>query len=881
MGEGEARGTTSYRSRRKTCLEQEEEGDGITFDKPDCSLGERGKGGRRGGGERAEGGMELKNEGELEVEGILGKFEGVISNLVMRKFCVSAVCAFVAFGSLNVSAQDAAVSISPEPGEYDTLPTSFVVSFDGPSSIARNIAAGGNPLLITSPKGEKLQVAGTFSGTVMTCQIPASSTLPLDENGDYSVQLRANSINYTWADGTKTQSKMSEFVYNVRGKEEEELEGPKEVVYDIEFQKTIPNLNPFDLKGFELDILQIYFNMPNLQIGSSADAKVTITGPEYSRTASLQPNMNMPSSTVFRATFTNPIYSGTYTLTIPQGVVGDEEWIKDHRYGHANAEVVYEFQVIHGLSSEDATVTISPLPGTFDMLPNEFVLTIDGPVSIEKNITGGNPLLITSPKGTTQQVSGTISGKTVTCKVPGTFALDEPGDYKVTFREGSITYIWEDDSKSTSKGAEYVYNVIGNEEEGPEEPKEVAYDITMNKTIPNLRPLDLEMYGIETLQIYFDRGGLQIASGADAFVTISGPNYYGSAVLVPNMNMPAATVFKAIFNDPKYDGTYTLTIPRGIIGDETWIKDRSMGHANAEVVYEFTVTGGEDPSTITRDLTFNPRVTPSSGSKVADLSKISLQFNSEPYWDPEAEIQVNYRADLSESGSDSKFGKASIAKGEGNSLVLSIVPTPRSNGQYSLILPEGVIWNEDHENDEDGGALNCEMVFSWYLSGETVGLEITGHVPATDAHIGCFPVDKECIVIMTNKKDEVGSADFELIEYKLNDESAAPVTLFNETSSDINSDGYICWINRTGNDIELSADCYYEVVYTLKDASGNRLDDGSFEFYGDMSTGISGVISDSGARIYNLSGVEVKGGALPAGLYIKVTPAGVEKIRIR
>lgn len=790
----------------------------------------------------------------------------------MRLPYLSLLSGLMVCSAMQVSAQDVEISITPPPGEYETLPTKFTMTFSGEglSSVAKNIV-GGNALLITTPSGGTQQVGGTFSGTTVTCTLPASPVISLEESGDYTVRVRPNSITYKWSDGSSTKSVATDFIYSIKGKEEEQPEPPKDVVYDIELQKTTPSLNPLDLAEYDAtnEILQIYFNMGGLQLASSA--YVTITGPEYSQTTPLTYLMGMSTSTVFKTNFTAPTYNGKYTLSIPQGVLGDEDWIKDHQYGHSNAEISYEFEVTNGKSTEKATVSIDPLPGEYDTLPETFVLTINGPESISKNIgAGGNPLLITSPKGTKLQVQGIFSGTTVTFNVPATMPKDEHGDYIVQLRDNSITYTWADGSKNYSTMEEFTYNVIGKEEEDPDLPKEVAYDIEMNKTIPNLNPLDLGMYGIETLQIYFNMGGLQLDPKADAVVTISGPNYFASSSLVPNMNMPTATVFKASFTDPKYSGDYTLTIPQGILGDEVWIKDHTLGHANAEVVYHFTVTGGEDPSTITRDLTFNPRVTPTSGAKVSDLSKITLSFASMPYWNSEAEIEVIYRADLSEDGEDTHFGQASLSRGEGNNLILTINPTPRSIGQYSLTLPEGIIWNEEHEADEEAGALNAEMPVSWFLTSVTTNLEVTGHVPATDAHIGCFPVGKECIVIMTNTTGEVASADFELIEYKLNDETAAPKTIVSATSTDFNANGYICWINNTGSDIDLMSDCYYEVAYTLRNGNGSPLASDSFEFYGDFSVGVSGIAIDpANGKVYNLQGVEVKSDNLPAGIYIK------------
>ncbi|MDE7381095.1 MAG: hypothetical protein K2N03_03075 [Muribaculaceae bacterium] len=788
----------------------------------------------------------------------------------MRKLhYLSILLGMLFISAFNLSAQEVVATISPEPGDYDTLPTEFKVTYEGPTSVSKNIA-GGSQMLITSPKGTTQQISGTFSGKSFTCVIPSSSKLPLDENGKYSVKLRANSVYYNWEDGSRTKSEEIVFEYNIKGKEEEPDVPyvPTPVEYDIQLIKTVPTLRPLDIADSELGTLQIYFDKGDLQLDPSANATVTITGPEYNTTASLRFNMNMPTATVFNVGISKPQYSGNYILTIPQGVLGDEEWIKNHEYGHANAEIRYEFTAINGLSTEGANVTISPVPGEYDLLPDEFVVTIDGPESIEVNVMAGNPLLITSPKGTKQQVSGVISGNTLTCKVPSGYALDEKGDYSVKLKAEAINCTWAGGSTNKTKEVEFIYNVIGKEDEIPDGPQPVAYDIEMNKTIPGLRPLDLDMKGIETLQLYFNMAGLKIAADADAVVTISGPNYYASAALAPNMDMATATVFKALFNDPKYDGNYVLTIPQGVLGDADWIKDHSLGHANAEVNYEFTVINGEDPSTITKDLTFNPRVSPSMGSKVPSLSKVTLQFNSKPYWDKDASIDVYYRADLSESGVEVEFGKAAISQGAGNSLVLTITPTPSANGQYSLTIPEGTFWNEEHENDNEAGALNGETLLNWYLSVATVNLEVTGHVPATDAYVPCFVEGREGIVIKTNLKNEVASADFELIEYKLDGEAVAPKTLLDVTSTDVNEDGYICWINNTGNDIELLAGYFYEVVYTLKNESGNVLADGSFEFYGDMETGINIINTEGADRIFNLQGMEIKGENLPAGIYI-------------
>lgn len=734
--------------------------------------------------------------------------------------------------ALCVSAQDVGITISPAPGEYETLPKEFKLTFDGPSSIAYNMFVN-PPVKVTSPSGITQAISGKYSGLTLTVSLP--DTYKLDEKGTYTVELKAEAVNCTWSDGSKTKTELQQWTYEVEGKEEEPWT-PTPVVYDIELSRTTPYLQPLNLADEDnLESLQLYFSMGNLQLASTT-SEVTISGPNYSESSTLSLTMNSSSNTVYSAAFaSNPKCNGTYTLTIPKGIVGDQEWIDDHNFGHTNDEINYEFTVKGGISSGTGTVSISPVPGEYDTLPNEFVLTITGPQSLKDNIAGGNPLLITSPKGTTQQVSGKISGTTITCTIPpnAVIKLDERGDYEVKFRGGSTYYVFEDGNASNPEEI-FIYNVIGKEDETPEGPTDVQYDIIMSNTTPKLRPLDLEYYGIETLQLYFNMPNLEIDPNSDAIATISGPNFYTTVGLSPNYTLGNATNFKAMFpKDPVYDGTYTLTVPQGVLGDKEWIKDHRLGHANAEVNYEFTVVNGEDPSTITVDLTFNPRIVPSPGTKVSDLSKLLLTFDSTPYYKEGTSFNTYLQEDLREGGEKVGYGKATVTNVSGNTVTLTLNPAASTNGQYTMTLLEGVFWNEEHNADENAGKMNGEMPLMWYyVYAPAVKLEVTGHEPASDARISSFPANKECITIRTNVKNQVASAEFEVIEYKLDDDSAAPKTILKTTSTDLNANGYICWINRTGNDIDLQDGYYYEVDYILKNDNGNTLADGMFEFYG-------------------------------------------------
>ena len=523
-------------------------------------------------------------------------------------------------------------------------------------------------------------------------------------------------------------------------------------------------------------------------------------------------------------------------------------------------------------AQETATVTISPAPGEYDLLPSEFVITIDGPLKIAKNVVGGNPLLITSPSGVAQQLSGTYSDNTVTCTLPATstFPLDENGEYTVAVRKNAITYTWADGSTSKSDLTEFKYNVAGNGSQGPDVPQPVAYDITLEKTTPSLSPLDLDSRTIETLQLYFSMGDLEVAADADALVTITGPNYRQTSPLLPNMNTSASTVFKALFTDPEYNGSYTLSIPQGVLGDKEWIENHEFGHANAAINYEFTVEGGKDPSEIVQDLTFNPFVTPAVGAKVDEISEVILLFESTPYWDEATELEVGYKSDP-QMTSFTEFTTARIEKGEGNEAKLVLDQKARNRGEYSLTLPEGIFWNEDHQNDENAGALNSAMNLYWQVAPSTVAVNVLSHVPATDAKVSSFPADEPAIIINTDNNDAVAELKVKVVSYNMDSDSALPKTVVPTSTSDAKTDdGAPCWINNTGAEITFTPSCYYEVTFSLLNSEGVVLEEGLFEFYGDDSTGVDSISATEKSIIYDLKGVEVSGDAesLPAGLYI-------------
>lgn len=515
--------------------------------------------------------------------------------------------------------------------------------------------------------------------------------------------------------------------------------------------------------------------------------------------------------------------------------------------------------------------TLSPAPGEYEELPAEFTITVDGPQSISKNILAANPIMVVAPNGTKTQVPGTYTAgsNVITCKVPASCDRTQSGEYSVSIRANSINLMWPDGTKTTSVDTPFTYTV-GGQGGGQDEPQPVAYDIEIKGFQPKLDPLDLEMKTLETLQIVFNMPNLAIDPEANAMVTISGPDYKQTAQLRPNM--PTVGNFKALFQDPKYNGEYTLTIPQGVLGDAEWIENHEFGHANAAVDYKFTVVGGKEYVGGGVTSTFNPIVTPGTGSRVQSLSRVSLEFESTPYFKEGASVNVTYKADL--QGGAAQYGKATVEQGAENELILVFNPAPKNQGQYLLTLPAGTFWNEEHENDAEAGQINGALDLDWYYV-PAASAKIDSHVPATDAKVGAFEAGKPGIVINTNNNDEVAELKVTITGYEMGNDSARPVTIVNNaTSTEKNAEGAICWI--PAETIVLDENFYYEVDAIIYNADGVKLDDTIFEFYGDFYSGVGCITIDTAAEYYNLQGVRV---ANPGhGLYIRVQDGKAVKV---
>ena len=536
----------------------------------------------------------------------------------------------------------------------------------------------------------------------------------------------------------------------------------------------------------------------------------------------------------------------------------------------------YTTYTVGAAAEEGLTVTVDPAPGTYEELPTTFTLTFGGELdgktlaSVSKNILT-QTCRIVDPNGNALRLAGTFNadGKSVSVTIPastGEFNPQLNGDYVLELQEGGVYYNWEDNTKEKCEKREWTFTLENSSIVDPAD-QDVVYDLNVIKTVPG-SPVDITMKTFETVQVIFDKGGLQAKEGAK--MSITGPSYSYTVPLQYIMADGSNTWFKGLFpNEPEYNGEYLLHIDEGVVGDAIWMANNEKGHSNAEV--NLTIVGGKDISELTKDLSFTPTLDLDQGGKVSALDKITFTFPEKVYYDESTELKVGRMLDLQATVA-SPFGIATLSRISDTEVELILDPVPDARASYQIKLPEAIFWNEAAEEGTEGAKYNPAMSLSWLLVPETfVTVNVVSHTPASDEYVGSFN-GTEDIVIDTDNNEVVASMILTVTGYELDNDAAMPVTILNDVvSTEKTESGAICW-SAKGEPVVLKEGYFYTVDYKLYDETGSQVASGSFDFYGSGTDGIAGIEAENGAAqvIYNLQGVRINRTAseLPAGIYI-------------
>ena len=96
-----------------------------------------------------------------------------------------------------------------------------------------------------------------------------------------------------------------------------------------------------------------------------------------------------------------------------------------------------------------------------------------------------------------------------------------------------------------------------------------------------------------------DTPNIKVGGGSTPHITLRqvDGNFVSSGRLTTiNGMVSGKSTFYASFDQPVYNGEYTITLSKSAIGDDLWRADHTMGHSNDEVVLRFNIVDGKEPA---------------------------------------------------------------------------------------------------------------------------------------------------------------------------------------------------------------------------------------------------------------------------------------------
>lgn len=534
------------------------------------------------------------------------------------------------------------------------------------------------------------------------------------ESGEYVIHLPKDSWEMFKVDDEtyESQSFDLDLTYTV------DLPGAK---YTIEILPTkfVPNSaydEPVNLAdSFDGSLTEIHFDVNgSLYLNPDSEATTATVACRKNRySVSVPLRADEPKSSFFGG-YTTRFYidldpalvqDGTYTVTIPRGAFGDEDYKADQMTGTANKAFTMDIEFTGGEPAPEPTVvydlgvkSTKPAEGKVDISMVTWEVTQIG-VDAAYNVRPGVEVSLTNEAAGYSQTAelreGYIGSTTRTMLFTNGREPDQNGTYILTIPQGSFgdeEWLADPDNGHSNPEIKLYYRVTGTSG------TDAAYDIQVSSIDPAADGnIDIEK---EPLAISFTAPGeLSFYPGSKLTLVCKDAEYSGTAIITGAETSEGVTTFTTTLAEPvSVNGTYTLTIPEGVFGDADYFANCSTGHGNETFTASFTVTGGlgqKEP--VQYDLV--PEVTPASGSSVmpGQLDVITFVF-------PAGTLTTYDTARASMSCSEANyFDTAYFIKGEADgTFELRFSSTPTRDGVYELKLVQGTFTDPDelHQNPE-------------------------------------------------------------------------------------------------------------------------------------------------------------------------------------
>ena len=231
----------------------------------------------------------------------------------------------------------------------------------------------------------------------------------------------------------------------------------------------------------------------------------------------------------------------------------------------------------------DTSLRIAELPEVTLTFPNLDTVTANGG---EATVTLGETALEKSA----YTVTATGTDNVVKITFDPALTSEEDAQVTITFPAGSLTGSKGDvtDSNRAKVESRYYTLVPG-----------VKYDLTFDFYQPKPdADGNLSVNKSLAMAIFVcDTPNVKLGGGTADHITlkeVNGDFESSGRLTVLNGMEPGKSTFYVGFDQPVYNGQYTVTLSKGSIGDDRWRMDHTMGHTNDEIVLTFNIIDGED-----------------------------------------------------------------------------------------------------------------------------------------------------------------------------------------------------------------------------------------------------------------------------------------------
>ena len=388
--------------------------------------------------------------------------------------------------------------------------------------------------------------------------------------------------------------------------------------------------------------------------------------------------------TTYKVTFENVIKeAGAYTLYLPQGLVSNST-------GESAAAELAEFATV--VAGEE------PAPAVNYFEDAEFIEPVPGVVTYI-----GNTYKVALPKldgkscdVTANAITISVNGETVGNAYMGFVNNNErnlvfytnnddltaPGEYIVTIPAGALTV----EGTSNTEAITAVYTIEANYFKGAE----------------FIEPVPGVVTSLGDFRVYLPNKGGKNADVNASLITISN----GETTVNANTGFNYSEGFVFYADEITAPGVYTVTVPAGAVTVD--------GKANTEaIVAEYTI---EAPAKPELDLSYT--VTPESGSEIELPATVTFIYTDEVALYQLVESGEGVVALYDESGNKvADYDLGGLFDEPANEFYVNITSTDLTAGEYTLVIPAGVIEFNDVNYTEVYG-VNPEMTVKYVVKGE-------------------------------------------------------------------------------------------------------------------------------------------------------------------